>query len=199
MKTAYFYLLRGSGKIDYIRYVQSDNVTESSLHRVSYRQKSCARVTLNIFQCFESAPIAYNRVPHFHSRETSVGTNRTLDDFSGIPCGCFRWRGDRVEREVPAGQKLPGSLRHHHRVEAGAANRARSWEKIVHDDDRHDACRSGPVDADGVQANCRSEPVATETRDHPRITATSQRWLCARHVSFSDSWFCFCVSNMSWI
>lgn len=78
-----------------------------------------------------------------------------------------------MEWKIPPGQELRCRFRDHPRVEDGAASRARSFAKLVLDDNRRDACRTGPVDADGIEEDCRSKSMEAETRDHLRTSATA--------------------------
>lgn len=80
-----------------------------------------------------------------------------------------------MEREIPSEQELRCRCRDHPRVEAGAASRARSFEKLVLDDNGRDARRTGPVDVHGIEEDRRSESMEAETRDHLRASTTASQ------------------------
>lgn len=90
-----------------------------------------------------------------------------------------------MERAVAAGQKLSGSFKYYHQLQAGASGRADSLaESVVVDDDArrfnkdvdHGTDDIAIVDdADGVETRRRSDPMATEARGCTTSTTASQR------------------------
>lgn len=105
--------------------------------------------------------------------------NWLFDNLSNITRVCFRWRGDQMERKIVSGKELWRSLRHHCRFSRRSANWACSFPKLILDNDGHDACGTGSIDAHGITKDDSSEPMETKTRDDLwTTTTTSQRWLC---------------------
>lgn len=79
-----------------------------------------------------------------------------------------------MEREVPPGQELPRSLRHHRRVEAGSPSGAGSFAELVADcGGSDDACGADALDADGVEEDRRADPVETKAPRNDRRTAAA--------------------------
>ena len=83
-----------------------------------------------------------------------------------------------MERQVPAEQELPRGLRHHRRVEAGAASGAGSFaESVVDERAGDDACRADARSADAAEEDRRADPVEAEAPgdDIRAATTASQR------------------------